>query len=1118
MSKKLNVNSSVNDILKEVNSLEDEIVTLNDTINNLKKSDIDTQAINDILDKHIEEKGYDKEISYLKSQFEENKYIIREIRGNSEIRDEKFYNTGDNGLVINTGENKIKLPYILRKINDQCYDTIIQENGKTYLKQNVGVFNLNNREHFKSIIKSFTFEKEELKDMFCVKFTTKECIFKESHKNMISNICPITQGITVGKGERIECYNATNKTSSVISIRIHKDRLESFDMNGFNKWLDSSQVFIYHPLIEEKITEIENINVSIKSHKDLIASEEGVKPSYILIGKRESDTIDYKIYKNVHKEGYYDITDYGCIGDGEFDNTLYIQEVLDTAGKNGGGVVIVPRGNFKVTDKISINYSNITLKGEIGNKISYHGLGMNNQVLIRIAGTYDNVLYNCIIDGLNLDGTHQQYKGGSTMETMELTSPNPMSGGIFAISGNFTVNLKIVNNTLYDFVGYGIVSNKAFNTYVAHNFLWNCSGSGCGSINTDYYGDGINLGSAYHCLVENNIVINKRTFLVHKDMVDGDVYGKPAGRSGLEFEYSLARDISKPLEGEDRKKYAPLSDQLVQTNAASYALTFRNNYVYGYFKGCHIECIDNCIVEDNTFIYNYIGTLDATGGTSRIRGNYYNPDGIGTCPQGGYDWYARGQVAITHFLGSSYPSNPIIENNTFIGNKRAVIIGRNNVTIRDNYISTEVSPFWSVASWYYNLVIDGNVFTAPNDVSHWGLTDLNGMGFVSFINNRVYCKNGNFVNGKFGYGSIVSNNNFLNCCLVGDKVTNNSIRIINDTDIDKNGNQVVKQINLSIWLGGNFENNYIYADKCIPVITYPVNAIIKHNTVSVNNAKLGICGFINNIQNGSVIVENNNIGFSNCTFGNNKFAICTVDNRNSAIDYSRPTYIRYNYISGMPYSGKILAFPNGGILGEAIIEGNIPHNKTLKWTDDNFIPINGKLYEVGDSISTHTGKEYLCTKEGYYSQNSWIYGNKYTVNKHFVLNPFNNYVYRQNSNPDNVKSSYIPTHIKGIQTTEDSIVWECFGQVAEFEGKLTSIKFHSSSLSVTKGNKISVPSMGYTPSWTSAKNIIYSTDNESVATVNEYGVITGIEVGECNITATSVYNPELKCSCKIIVK
>ena len=48
--------------------------------------------------------------------------------------------------------------------------------------------------------------------MFCVKFTTKECIFKESHKNMISNICPITQGITVGKVERIECYNTTNKT------------------------------------------------------------------------------------------------------------------------------------------------------------------------------------------------------------------------------------------------------------------------------------------------------------------------------------------------------------------------------------------------------------------------------------------------------------------------------------------------------------------------------------------------------------------------------------------------------------------------------------------------------------------------------------------------------------------------------------------------------------------------------------------------------------------------------------------------------------------------------------------------------------------------------------------
>jgi exo-poly-alpha-galacturonosidase len=42
----------------------------------------------------------------------------------------------------------------------------------------------------------------------------------------------------------------------------------------------------------------------------------------------------------------YDITGFGAIGDGKTLNTLYIQKAIDECSKNGGGVVIVPKGRF----------------------------------------------------------------------------------------------------------------------------------------------------------------------------------------------------------------------------------------------------------------------------------------------------------------------------------------------------------------------------------------------------------------------------------------------------------------------------------------------------------------------------------------------------------------------------------------------------------------------------------------------------------------------------------------------------------------------------------------------------------------------------------------------------
>ena len=55
--------------------------------------------------------------------------------------------------------------------------------------------------------------------------------------------------------------------------------------------------------------------------------------------------------------------------------------------------------------------------------------------------------------------------------------------------------------------------------------------------------------------------------------------------------------------------------------------------------------------------------------------------------------------------------------------------------------------------------------------------------------------------------------------------------------------------------------------------------------------------------------------------------------------------------------------------------------------------------------------------------------------------------------------------------------------------------------------------MTYTPSNTLELGVNWSVDNDTIATVDENGVITPLVVGDCVITATSKFNENVKASC-----
>ncbi len=58
--------------------------------------------------------------------------------------------------------------------------------------------------------------------------------------------------------------------------------------------------------------------------------------------KKVMETVKEPTFKNVT----YNVLDYGALADGVFDNTLAFKKAIETCSQNGGGIVLVPQGNF----------------------------------------------------------------------------------------------------------------------------------------------------------------------------------------------------------------------------------------------------------------------------------------------------------------------------------------------------------------------------------------------------------------------------------------------------------------------------------------------------------------------------------------------------------------------------------------------------------------------------------------------------------------------------------------------------------------------------------------------------------------------------------------------------
>ncbi|WP_242250697.1 glycosyl hydrolase family 28-related protein [Bacillus cereus group sp. BfR-BA-01379] len=491
--------------------------------------------------------------------------------------------------------------------------------------------------------------------------------------------------------------------------------------------------------------------------------------------------------------------EYGLIGDGTTDETSKVLEAIAYVKTIGGGVLYFPNGTYRIKKQLRIDFSNVIIMGQNKEKTILKFTDTYSLECIKLEGTPLKPLENVHIQHIQIDYTKQLHKGGLEKTPFD-THPAPYYDGGCGIRGLYLANGSITHCKLNDIYGDGIKVTGAAYFDVSNNILLDCGGSNIvknGMGPYDNYGDSIIFYESMAVSIRYNTVINKRTFKVHYDHnFSRDVYGLPAARTGIEYEYPLDVDGKTPI------KYA--NDMNTKDG---YGLTIENNYVYGFTKCIHLESTMRVSVIHNTFLNYHIGIM-YTGGkvgfintptskgddTSTFGFNYFDDNGLGKAPQGGYDVYYGG-IAVSEYGTTTTVQ---IVGNTIYGAGKGIILGRSGAHIHNNNIKTLDFGIYNVVDVLKDIMISGNAFEQTNAIR---------------FSNCIYIKvsNNSFIGAVLdlnGSDVLLTGNNFVNSyirsggeirCL---RVTDNSF-LLDRPDVEYvfSLDYIVGKLNI---LGNNF--------------------------------------------------------------------------------------------------------------------------------------------------------------------------------------------------------------------------------------------------------------------------------------------------------------------------
>ena len=109
---------------------------------------------------------------------------------------------------------------------------------------------------------------------------------------------------------------------------------------------------------------------------------------------------------------------------------------------------------------------------------------------------------------------------------------------------------------------------------------------------------------------------------------------------------------------------------------------------------------------------------------------------------------------------------------------------------------------------------------------------------------------------------------------------------------------------------------------------------------------------------------------------------------------------------------------------------------------------------------------------------------------------------------------YIPKDSYAKYFIDD--VWGQFNNIKKIEILASSITLNNSTIELDKGNAATITAT-ITPSNATIKNIVWTSSNPQIATVDQSGKVTAFTPGTATITAKSIDGSNVSASCKVVV-
>lgn len=203
---------------------------------------------------------------------------------------------------------------------------------------------------------------------------------------------------------------------------------------------------------------------------------------------------------------------------------------------------------------------------------------------------------------------------------------------------------------------------------------------------------------------------------------------------------------------------------------------------------------------------------------------------------------------------------------------------------------------------------------------------------------------------------------------------------------------------------------------------------------------------------------------------------------------------KYGYLPSSAVTvdaGRILSNGETNALAWTVASTAIPGQYTIKGTDNRYLYQQGTYnsFNVTDNAST-VGTAWTSSMRA----DGKVNITNVSVNKSIQMSTANNNTYGSYSTSDNV----FPSLYKYFET---------FVPVSDISLK--------SSTSIVEGQSETL-SASVLPAEASIKSVIWASDNEAVATVNQNGVVTAKKAGNANIKATA-FNNTISATCAVIV-